>query len=115
MSTLVEKAEALAMDVACTEDELRVVLSDGRTVAVPLAWFPRLAGASAKQRADWELIGGGVGIHWEAVDEDISVASLLQPGNFMRLPDKALPSTTRAPRRAKKSKLVHAARRRVQA
>jgi uncharacterized protein DUF2442 len=110
MSTLVEKAEALAMDVACTEDELRVVLSDGRTVAVPLAWFPRLAGASAKQRAGWDLIGGGVGIHWEAIDEDISVASLLQPENFMRLPDKAPQSTTRAPRRAKKSKPVRAAR-----
>ena len=110
MSTLVEKAEALAVDVACTEDELRVVLSDGRTVAVPLAWFPRLAGASAKQRAGWDLIGGGVGIHWEAVDEDISVASLLQPENFMRLPDKALQSTTRGPRRAKKSKPVRAAR-----
>ena len=110
MSILVEKTEALAMDVACTEDELSVVLSDGRTVAVPLAWFPRLAGASAKQRANWELIGGGVGIHWEAIDEDISVASLLQPENFMRLPDKALPSITRAPRRAKKSKPVRAAR-----
>ena len=76
MSTLVERAEALAVSVSCTDDDLSVVLSDGRTVAVPLAWFPRLVGASAKQRADWELIGGGVGIHWGAVDEDISVASL---------------------------------------
>ena len=75
MSTLVERAEALAVSVSCTDDDLSVVLSDGRTVAVPLAWFPRLVGASAKQRADWELIGGGVGIHWGAVDEDISVAS----------------------------------------
>ncbi|HKS96431.1 MAG TPA: DUF2442 domain-containing protein [Terriglobia bacterium] len=77
---------------------------------------PRAAtGASAKQRAGWELIGGGVGIHWEAVDEDVSVSSLLQPENFMRLPDRALPSTTRTRRRTKKSKPVHAARRRVQA
>jgi hypothetical protein len=110
MSTLVEKVEALATDVACSEDELSVVLSDGRTVAVPLAWFPRLAGASAKQRADWDLIGGGVGIHWEGIDEDISVASLLQPENFMRLPDKALQPTARTPRRAKKSKPVRSAR-----
>ncbi len=80
MSTLVERAEALAVDVSCTDDNLSVVFSDGRTVAVPLAWFPRLVGASAKQRAGWELIGGGVGIHWDAIDEDISVASLLQPG-----------------------------------
>jgi len=96
MSTLVERAEALAIDVACTEDELSVVLSDGRTVTVPLAWFPRLAGASAGQRADWEFIGGGIGLHWEAVDEDISVASLLQPENFMRLPHEA-PQPTRQP------------------
>ncbi len=110
MSTLVERAEALAVDVSCTDDDLSVVLSDGRTVAVPIAWFPRLVGASAKQRADWELIGGGVGIHWEAVDEDISVASLLQPENFMSLPDKALPPTSRAQRRAKKPKPVRVAR-----
>jgi len=77
---------ALAINVGCTEDELSVVLSDGRTVTVPVAWFPRLAGASASQRADWEFIGGGIGIHWEAIDEDISVTSLLQPNNFMRLP-----------------------------
>ncbi len=110
MSTLVERAEALAVNVSCTDDDLSVALSDGRTVAVPLAWFPRLVGASAKQRADWELIGGGVGIHWEAVDEDISVASLLQPENFMRLPDKALRLTSPAPRRAKKVKPLRAAR-----
>ena len=106
MSTLVERAEALALDVKCTDDELSVVLSDGRTVTVPLVWFPRLVRASAKQRADWELIGGGVGIHWEAVDEDISVASLLQPESFMRLPDHAMQPTNRAQRRAKKPKPV---------
>lgn len=88
MSTLVERAEALAIDVACTDDELSVVLSDGRTVTVPVAWFPRLVGASSTHRAAWELIGGGIGIHWEAIDEDISVASLLQPENFMRLPPR---------------------------
>ena len=110
MSTLVERTEALAVNVSCTEDDLSVVLSDGRAVAVPLAWFPRLVGASAKQRADWELIGGGVGIHWEAVDEDISVASLLQPENFMRLPDKALRPTSPAPRGARKVKPLRAAR-----
>ncbi|MGO9273883.1 MAG: DUF2442 domain-containing protein [Terriglobia bacterium] len=110
MSTLVESAEALAVDVSCTDDDLSVVLSDGRRVTVPLAWFPRLLGASAKQRADWELIGGGVGVHWEPVDEDILVASLLQPENFMRLPGNALQPTNRAQRRAKKPKPVRAAR-----
>jgi len=106
MSTLVERAEALALDVKCTDDELSVVLSDGRTVTVPLAWFPRLVRASAKQRADWELIGGGVGIHWEAVDEDISVASLLQPENFMRMPEKPLPPAARAQHRGRKANHV---------
>ena len=111
MSTLAERAEALAIDVSCTDDDLSVVFSDGRTVAVPLAWFPRLARASAKQRADWELIGGGAGIHWEAVDEDISVASLLQPENLMRLPDKALRPRARAQHRGRKAKPVRPAHR----
>ncbi|MBI3682025.1 MAG: DUF2442 domain-containing protein [Acidobacteria bacterium] len=66
---------------------MTIVLADGRVVSVPLAWFPRLLAASPKQRAEWELIGGGIGIHWEAIDEDILVASLLQPEHFMRLPD----------------------------
>ncbi|MBI2369267.1 MAG: DUF2442 domain-containing protein [Deltaproteobacteria bacterium] len=69
---------------------LNVVLSDGRTISVPLAWFPRLLEATARQRAEWELIGGGIGIHWESIDEDISVASLLHPENFMRLPNKRI-------------------------
>jgi len=90
MSTLPKRAEALAMDVVCTADTLTVVLADGRTVSVPLAWFPRLLEATPKQRAEWELIGGGIGIHWEAIDEDISVASLLQPENFIRMPDERL-------------------------
>jgi len=110
MSILVERAEALAIDVSCTDDDLSVALSDGRTVAVPLAWFPRLVRASEKQRADWELIGGGVGIHWETVDEDISVSSLLQPENFMRLPYKARQTATRTQHRAKNSKPVRPGR-----
>ncbi len=56
---------------------LRVVLADGRELAVPLAWFPRLRDATPDQRSRWELIGGGIGIHWPAIDEDISVESLL--------------------------------------
>ena len=89
MSTLVESSEATAVEVSCKADALRVVLTDGRTVSAPLAWFPRLLAATPKQRADWELIGGGIGIHWEAAGEDISVASLLQPGDFVRLPSAA--------------------------
>jgi len=103
MRTLEDKTEVLAVDVSCTKDELTVVLSDGRAVTVPLVWFPRLLGASARQRSKWELIGGGIGIHWEAIDEDISVASLLQPENFMRMPGKALRTTKRATLRSSRS------------
>ena len=73
MSTLASKPVADAVDVECTDDELIVTLVDGRRVSAPLAWFPRLLRATPKQRANWRLIGRGVGIHWEDVDEDISV------------------------------------------
>ena len=72
----------LARDVAVTEEELQVVLSDGRRLAVPLAWFPRLVSASEEARQDWQLMGDGEGIHWPQADEDVSVAGLLagEPG-----------------------------------
>ena len=66
-----------AQDVAVTKDTLRVDLSDGRTISVPLAWFPRLVHASPAERNHWRLIGKGTGIHWEDIDEDISVEGLL--------------------------------------
>src|SRR3990167_7200089 len=90
MHTLAESGEVLAVEASCTSDTLTVTLSDGRVVSAPLAWFPRLLEATPRQRADWELIGGGIGIHWEAIDEDISVASLLQPENFIRLPNEPM-------------------------
>jgi hypothetical protein len=77
MSISAVKIEALASNVKVTNDELRVELADGRVVSAPLEWFPRLRNATAAQRANWRLIGSGVGIHWEDVDEDISVESLL--------------------------------------
>ena len=87
MSTLVGKTETLAVEVACSNVALSVTLSDGRVVSGPLVWFPRLADATERERSDWETIGGGIGIHWEAIDEDISVESLLRPENFMSLPN----------------------------
>lgn len=76
-SSAVETREALAVDVTVSDDTLAVELADGRTVAAPLAWYPRLAHATPAERGSWRLIGGGRGIHWPAVDEDISVANLL--------------------------------------
>ncbi|HEV7241545.1 MAG TPA: DUF2442 domain-containing protein [Thermoanaerobaculia bacterium] len=68
----------VATDVETSEDELTVSLADGRRISVPLVWFPRLLNASAEERAEFRLIGGGEGIHWPRVDEDISVAGLLR-------------------------------------
>jgi len=65
-------------DVRCDADSLIVDLMDGRTISVPLAWYPRLMRASSEQRKNWELAGGGYGIHWPDVDEDLSTEGLLR-------------------------------------
>ena len=70
--------DATAIDVSTDDSSLRVVLADGRELAVPLEWFPRLRDATAEQRRNWRFIGRGQGIHWPDVDEDISVAGLLR-------------------------------------
>ena len=77
MSSLPKPLEARAMEVSFTPESMRVVLTDGREITVPLVWFPRLWRATPEQRAAWEFIGPGVGIHWEEIDEDISVPQLL--------------------------------------
>jgi hypothetical protein len=66
-----------AKDVKVTEDRLLVELSDGRKISVPLEWYPRLEQASQAERENWRLIGQGQGIHWEDIDEDISIEGLL--------------------------------------
>jgi hypothetical protein len=68
---------AAAKNVRVTADSLFVELTDGRTVSVPLKWYPRLAEGSPRERRRWELIGSGIGIHWPDLDEDISVDALL--------------------------------------
>jgi hypothetical protein len=78
MSTLkVEQTEARAQHVKVTADTLTVDLTDGRTLSVPLAWFPRLLHGSVAERNKWRFIAGGEGIHWTDLDEDISVEGLL--------------------------------------
>ena len=69
--------EARALQVSVTDSELAVDLTDGRTVVVPLAWYPRLVHGTRQERNRWRLIGRGVGIHWPDLDEDISVDGLL--------------------------------------
>jgi hypothetical protein len=78
MPTSPVKVDASAVDVTVTDDRLVVVLADGRELAIPLAWFPRLLDATGDQRRNWRFIGRGHGIHWPDIDEDISVASLLR-------------------------------------
>lgn len=78
MSTLANKpTNALASKVWFTKDMLYVLLQDGRELGVLLLWFPRLRKATEEQLNDWRLIGNGIGIHWETIDEDISVSALL--------------------------------------
>ncbi len=71
------KTMPLATGVAFHDDLLEFTLADGRVVGAPMEWFPRLRDASAQQLGNWRLIGGGVGVHWSDLDEDISVKSLL--------------------------------------
>jgi hypothetical protein len=77
MSTLEIRVEPRIVHLSFTQDALKVILADGREVSAPLEWFPRLRDANDQQRQDWRLIGRGIGIHWEEIDEDISVKSLL--------------------------------------
>ena len=70
-------ASASANAAKCTDDELTVFLSDGRSLSVPIVWFPRLAQATPSERTNFELLGGGEGIRWPELDEDISVLGLL--------------------------------------
>jgi hypothetical protein len=76
-SSAIDFRPAVVETVTVTDEALTVDLSDGRTLSVPLAWYPRLLHGSAAERENWRLIGRGEGIHWPALDEDISVENLL--------------------------------------
>lgn len=76
MSTLPLANEPCAMNVCFTNGMLKLDITDGRELSVPLVWFPKLAEATAQQREDWRFIGAGEGIHWNELDEDISVLKL---------------------------------------
>ncbi len=78
MGILALRADERVADVKLTADELVLRLMDGRSISVPLAWYPRLLNASQRQRRNWRIAGGGYGIHWPDVDEDLSVEGLLR-------------------------------------
>ena len=77
MNTAVQIQEVRIKDITVTEDTITAKLMDGRTISVPLAWSWRLAEATSKQRANWEILGDGHGVHWPDIDEDISAEDML--------------------------------------
>lgn len=78
MGILALEADERVKDVIVAEDTLSVSMMDGRIITVPLAWYPRLFNATAEQRNNWQISGGGYGIHWPDVDEDLSTEGLLR-------------------------------------
>lgn len=78
MDTSPPVAGERVVDVRCTDDSLVVDLADGRTIITPLAWYPRLLHATPEQRSRWERAGGGFGVHWPELDEDLSVRGMLR-------------------------------------
>ena len=78
MSILAIKVDERVSNVHFTEETISVDLMDGRTITVPLVWYPRLLNATTEQRSQWEVCGGGFGIHWEEIDEDLSTEGLLR-------------------------------------
>jgi Protein of unknown function (DUF2442) len=78
MGILAIGADERVKQVQVTEDTLAVDLMDGRSISVPLAWYPKLAEATPEQRANWKIAGGGYGIHWPDIDEDLSTEGLLR-------------------------------------
>ena len=78
MSTLAVKTDERVSAVSFDSERLIVDLMDGRTIAVPLAWYPRLLEATPEQRSEWGVAGAGYGIHWPQIDEDLSVEGLLR-------------------------------------
>lgn len=74
---MIDRSIARALCVTVTDDALTFDLMDGRTIAVPLAWYPRLMHGTPTERSNWRLIGDGEGIHWPDLDEDVSIENIL--------------------------------------
>ena len=78
MGTLAVRTDERVKDVRFSDDCISVDLMDGRTISVPLVWYPRLLKATAEQRETWEVCGGGYGLHWDEIDEDLSTEGMLR-------------------------------------
>src|SRR6266568_4105567 len=103
MGTLALKADERVKNVRINDDVISVDLMDGRSISVPLLWYPRLADASREARENWQTSGGGYGIHWPDIDEDLSTEGLLRgaPAPRGRIPDAPLPRAARNSSRGK--------------
>ncbi|MBB6325012.1 hypothetical protein FHS59_000627 [Algoriphagus iocasae] len=77
MNTLTKLKSNLASDLSFTIDKMTIYMEDGREISIPLEWFPKLRSASLEQLNNWRFIGGGEGIHWEDLDEDLLVSELI--------------------------------------
>lgn len=102
MGILALRADERVSDVKVNSDSLIVHLKDGRTISVPLSWYPRLLKASPKQRKNWQIAGGGYGIHWPDIDEDLSTEGLLRGAPAPQTKD-ALPRLRKLPAGSKRS------------
>jgi hypothetical protein len=78
VNTSADDSSERVQDVSFADDEFTVTLSDGRRISVPIAWYPRLLAARPEERANWQVSGGGFGIHWPDIDEDVSTEGLLR-------------------------------------
>lgn len=78
MGILAIQADERVKQVHFTDDTISVDLADGRTITVPLVWYPKLLNATPAQRANWQVCGGGYGIHWKEIDEDLSTEGMLR-------------------------------------
>ncbi len=106
MGILVLKTDERVEAVYFTRDSLVVDLMDGRTISVPLTWYPKLLHATQQQRSHWEICGGGYGIHWPEVDEDLSTEGLLRGAPAPRpcsIKKTSKPKKNRPLRRSKKN------------
>ena len=101
MGILALTADERVTDVRFSKDTLSVALRDGRTITVPLAWYPRLFSATPAQRKNWQVAGGGYGIHWPDIDEDLSTEGLLRgaPAPRARAVERAANNTSRRTKR----------------
>jgi hypothetical protein len=90
MSSMIT-ADERVLDVSVNEDALSVSLRDGRVISVPLVWYPRLLNATSTQRKNWKIAGGGYGIHWPDLDEDLSTGGLLRGATAPKAHDRSQP------------------------